>query len=96
VERSRTFLRRADAEDFANSVETDIARGHPSAGKVTLGEWADEWVSTIRHLKPKTQEGYEGIIKKHIVPRLGRRALSSVRPLDVRRFVSEMIDAGHH
>jgi integrase len=98
VERSRTFLRKADAEDFAKSVETDIARGQyldPAAGKVTVSEWAEDWFSTIRHLKPKTQEGYEGLLKKHIIPRLGRRSLASVRPLDVRRFVSEMIDAGY-
>jgi hypothetical protein len=38
VDRSRMFLRRADAEEFAASVETDSARGQyldPAAGKVT-------------------------------------------------------------
>ncbi len=42
-ERSKTFLRKIDAEEFARSVETDIRRGHyldPSAGKVTLESWA--------------------------------------------------------
>ena len=97
-ERSRTFLRKADAEDFARSVETDIDRGQyldPAKGKVAVAEWADEWFATIRHLKPKTQEGYEGILRKHILPRLGSRSLAAVRPIDVRRLISEMIDAGY-
>ncbi|MGH2808574.1 MAG: tyrosine-type recombinase/integrase [Actinomycetota bacterium] len=97
-ERSRTFHKKIDAEEFARSVETDISRGDyldPSAGKVTLGHWAEEWLATTRHLKPKTQEGYEGIIRKHILPKLGNRSLSSVRPIDIRRFISEMVDAGY-
>lgn len=97
VDRSRTFLRRVDAEAFAASVETDIARGQyldPAAGKVPLAEWADDWFKTIRHLKPKTQEGYEGLFRKHIRPRLGQRSLASIRPVDIRQLVSEMTDAG--
>lgn len=97
-ERSKTFLRKIDAEEFARSVETDIRRGDyldPAAGKVTLNEWADEWFGTIRHLKPKTREGYEGILRKHVLPRLGRRSLASVKPIDIRRFVSELVDAGY-
>ena len=85
VDRSRTFLRKVDAEAFAASVETDIARGQyldPAAGKVPLAEWADDWFKTIRHLKPKTQEGYEGLFRKHIRPRLGRRSLASIRPVE--------------
>ncbi len=45
-ERSKTFLRKIDAEEFARSVETDISRGaylDPAAGKVTLESWAEEW-----------------------------------------------------
>jgi Phage integrase, N-terminal SAM-like domain len=97
-ERSKTFLRKIDAEEFARSVETDIRRGDyldPAAGKVTLESWAEEWFGTIRHLKPKTREGYEGILRKHILPRLGRRSLASVKPIDIRRFVSELVDAGY-
>jgi integrase len=98
VERSRTFVRKVDAERFAASVETDKSRGQyidPAAGNVTLAEWSDNWIGTIRHLKPKTMEGYEGILRKHLLPNLGRRTLASVRPLDVRRFVSEMVDGGY-
>ena len=97
-QRSKTFVKKADAEAFANSVESDIDRGQyldPAAGKVTVAAWAEEWLATTRHLKPKTQEGYEGLLRKHIIPRLGARSLASVRPIDVRKFVSELVDAGY-
>jgi integrase len=97
MQRSKTFPTKAAAIEFANSVETDIARDRyldPAKGKVTVAEWADEWFATVRHLKPKTQEGYEGLLRKHIIPRLGKRSLAEVRPIDVRRLVSEMIDEG--
>ena len=61
IERARTFARKAEAERFAASIETDIARGeyvNPRAGRVPLREWATDWLQTTRHLKPKTREGY--------------------------------------
>ena len=98
VERSRSFETKQEALRFLQSVETDIARGQyldPAAGRATLEVWAEEWISTIRHLKPKTQEGYRSLLRKHILPRLGRRKLTSIKPLDVRGFISEMVDAGY-
>lgn len=98
MQRSRTFAKKVDAIAFANSVESDIDRGtylDPAKGKETVAEWAEEWFATIRHLKPKTQEGYQGLLRKHIVPRLGRRSLAEVRPIDIRRVISEMIDEGY-
>jgi integrase len=98
VERSRSFETKQEALRFLQSVETDIARGHyldPAAGRATLDAWAQEWFSTVRHLKPKTQEGYRSLLRKHILPRLGKRKLTSIKPLDVRRLVSEMVDTGY-
>lgn len=98
VERSQTFETKKEALRFLQSVETDIARGQyidPSAGKMTLEAWANEWFGTIRHLSPKTQQGYRTLLTKHIIPRLGRKRLTSIKPIDVRRFVSEMVDAGY-
>ena len=97
VQRAQLFEKKADAVAFANSVETDIKRDNyldPAKGKVKLADWAEEWFATTRHLRPKTREGYESLVRKHILPRLGSRSLADVRPIDVRRMVSEMIDEG--
>jgi integrase len=96
-DRSRTFERKADAESFANKVESDIDRDSyidPNKGKVTLDAWAEQWFATTRHLKPKTREGYESLLRKHVLPRLGRRPLARIAPIDVRTVISELIDSG--
>jgi hypothetical protein len=95
--RARTFDKKVDAERFAASVETDKARGDyvdPRAGRVTVTQWAVGWIATTTHLKPKTREGYESLLRRHILPRFGTKALSGVRPVDVRRFISDLSDQG--
>ena len=95
--RSRTFATKAKARSFAATVETDKARGEyidPQAGRVTFAEWAGEWMMTTKHLKPKTKEGYQSILRVHLMPAFGHKALASIRPGDVRRFISELSDRG--
>ena len=96
-DRSQTFARKSQAQDFANEVESDIRGGRyidPAKGKVTLSKWTERWLETTRHLKPKTREGYESLLRKHVLPRLGNRSLARIAPIDVRALISELIDAG--
>jgi integrase len=97
VMRARTFDKKIEAERFAASVETDKARGEyvdPRAGKVTVTQWSGDWIATTKHLKPKTREGYESLLRRHILPRFGTKALSAVRPVDVKRFIADLSDQG--
>ena len=57
-------------------------------------EWATGWLETTAHLKPKTRDGYASLLRHHIIPRFGSRSLSSIRPVGVQRFVSELTEAG--
>ena len=96
-QKARYFEKKADAVAFANSVETDINRDQyldPELGKETVANWAKEWFATISHLKPKTVENYESLLRAHIIPKLGKRSLISVKPIDIRRVVSEMAADG--
>ena len=64
VERSRSFTRRADAERFLAEVETDKVRGtwtNPALAQIRFDRWADQWLRTTTHLKPKTLVGYESM-----------------------------------
>jgi hypothetical protein len=65
-ERAKTFARKADADRFAASVETDKARGEwidPRLGKTTVAEWAEGWLGRLAHVQPKTRVGYESLLK---------------------------------
>ena len=62
-ERSKTFKKKNDADRFAASVETDMARGtwvSPDRGRQLFSEYAAIWMSTL-DCKPKTRAGYESI-----------------------------------
>jgi len=96
-ERSRTFARKVDAERFVATIETDVARGQyidPLLGKMFFGEFAREWLATTGHLKPKTREGYESILRTHLLPTFGGQPIAKVRPVEVGRFFSDLAAGG--
>lgn len=97
-DRSKTFRTRAEADAFADSVNTDINRGQfldPQLGKRPFDEWAAEWLEARRkEIAPKTFMGYEGLIGAHLEPFFGRTPLMKIRPLDVQKFLGEMTDKG--
>lgn len=67
--REKWFKRETDAKRFAATTEADQARGvyvDLRLGDVTLAEFANRWLSTTVHLKPKTREGYESLLRNHI------------------------------
>ena len=94
VERARTFDKRADAERFASSIETDILRGDyvdPRAGKVALEDWAKKWTAGLT-VKPKTKATYESLLRSRILPVFGNRRLSQLRRSDIQEWVASMLE----
>jgi hypothetical protein len=86
-ERSRTFERRVDAERFLASTETDVLRGgwvDPRLGKTTFGQWAEQWKSTVVHLKPKTVQGYESLLVCWLLPEFGNAPLAAITTVRVK------------
>jgi len=74
-DRSKTFRTKGEAEAFADSVETDIARGFyldPRLGKKTFGVWSDEWLEARRaEIKPTTYMSYRGLLDNTCCRRSG-------------------------
>lgn len=94
VERSKTFAKKGDAEDFAATIETEILRGDyidPRAGKVILEDWAAKWLTTIT-VKPKTKAQYEGSLRSRILPIFGKRQLAGIRRSDIQAWMAGMND----
>ena len=62
-QRKRSFKRKADAERYLTSVKSSMLQGayvDPSAGKVTVAEWASQWSTQLAHLKATTRQRYVG------------------------------------
>lgn len=65
---------------------------------MTVGQWFEHWMKLRRKppkpLKPQTWNGYQSHINNWIVPHLGKRQLSALRPAHVDALYDVMREAG--
>ncbi len=88
-ERSRSFARKLDAEQFLVGVESDKSRGlyvDPAAGRITLTEYAKQWQAAQVH-RASSVDTFDSHLRNHILPTLGRRPLASITRSEVQAFV---------
>ena len=64
------------------------------AGTLTLGGYLHYWLEDVRDtVRPTTFERYEQIVRKHIIPMLGRNKLKDVTPTHVRGLYKEKLES---
>jgi integrase len=85
AQRARTFDLERDAKAWRAHVERLEQLGqlaHLDAGKVTLGEFVEEWwiSHAVPNLAPSTREVYKRVWAKHAHPRLAARRLRDLTP----------------
>jgi integrase len=89
---------KAEAQAFAEAVETDIDRGtylDPRLGKKTFRDGSEEWLRARKSgIKPTTFMSYRNPLDVHLLPEFGQTAMSRIRPLDVQRVLARMAEAG--
>jgi hypothetical protein len=100
--RTRTFIRRKDADRLANTVEADKLRGRwvdPTAGRVTFRTFATSWVETRTtsrgRLAPRTVEMYRHQLRAYILPTFGDVELARITATAVRDWHPRLIATGH-
>ena len=96
-ERARTFNTKREAEQFLARQSADIQRGDyldPRLSRTTFREWADQWLATTVHLKPKTRVSYESILHARVLPEFGDARIAAIEQVDVRRFVARLAEGG--
>lgn len=92
-----TFATKADADRWLASMITDRAQGRwvdPRAGKVTLRDFADQWLEGKAELAPKTRELYEYLLSRLILPDLGDVELADLNAARVRAWRARLLRAG--
>ena len=62
----------------------------PRLGRITFGRWVEEYLAGARHKRPTTRARDEVVLRTHFLPALGRKPLTAITPLDVRRLVEAM------
>lgn len=93
----RTFATQTDAEVWLSLTEADIVRGSwfdPDAGRMPLGDYAKRWVVERPGLSPRTVTLYDGFVRLHIVPELGRYDLVDLTPARIRSWRKGLLDGG--
>jgi hypothetical protein len=96
-ERARTFRRKVDAEKFLIHVEAQKQRAEwidPELSATTFADFAAPWLSTRSHLKPKTFEGYESLLRVHILPTFGSTRLDRIDTMSIETWIAERRGTG--
>jgi integrase len=96
-QRGPTFARKAEADRFAASVETDMDRGtytDPARGRLTVGAWTQTWLASKVDLRPTSLVRLEGIVATHLVPAFGTVPLARLGHADVRAWVAHLGASG--
>ncbi|WP_405863154.1 site-specific integrase [Streptomyces sp. NBC_01515] len=65
----------------------------PARGVVPLRVWAQEWLER-RVIAESTRRNYEGFIRNHLVPRLGRKTLAALARHDFERLAKDVHASG--
>lgn len=79
TERSKSFTRKPDAENFRTKVAAELLRGtylDPDAGKMSLRKWSEYWLET-QTFDASTRESVEDRLG-HILAGLGERRLDQL------------------
>jgi integrase len=64
--------------------------------KTILAEYLKRWLKDYAwpYLAPRTAEGYESIIRQHLIPKLGNIILTQLKPEHLQKYYSEMLHSG--
>lgn len=86
-----------DAERRLAELLNQIDNGtYVPPSKMTVAEYLDRWLKEYAwaNLAPRTAEGYELIVRRHIIPTLGKIGLTALKPEHIQRYQSEKLSSG--
>jgi integrase len=89
--------KKKDAQDYLSKTLTAISTGtfiEPSP--MSVKDYLDKWLKGAAQprLRANTYREYEGLLDRYIIPVLGDKRLSDVRPLDVQSLYTSMSKQG--
>src|SRR3954453_426019 len=97
AQRSKVFGRKVDADRWLHDNESAKGTGSwvdPSAGKVTVGEWAERWYATTAVLKPTPRHDYRALLDHQVLPAFRMAPLAALDTLAVREWVAGLLAGG--
>ncbi len=86
-----------DAEKRLSELLSHIDNGsYIKPYKTTLAEFLERWLKDYAYanLAPRTAEGYETIIRQHLIPKLGSIPLIRIKPEHIQKYYAETLANG--
>ncbi|MGH2680680.1 MAG: N-terminal phage integrase SAM-like domain-containing protein [Actinomycetota bacterium] len=72
-----------------------IAESLTSAEELSVGDYLQQWLAHVAgRVRPKTLDGYRGLIRLYASPGLEKLRLVELKPLDVQGLYSELMGRG--
>src|SRR3954470_16277254 len=96
-EHARHFDLKVDAQLWLDSVTTAVHTGSyvdPRRMRLTVGEWAPQWLATRVDLKPTTRRGYEVALRSRILPEWGPVRFGDVTYHGIAEWVARLTGSG--
>lgn len=62
--------------------------------KVTVEQWANVWLSNLRG-NQETYSSYETKIRLHVIPAIGNKRLTELKPVMINQFYNRMMEKGY-
>ncbi len=65
-------------------------------GKTTVKDFLERWLDDYArpNLAPRTVEGYEAIVRQHLIPKLGNISLTQLKSEHVQKYYAELLACG--
>jgi integrase len=94
---SQSFASQKECRAWVRATVDQIDDGLSFTGaRLTLGEYLQTWLQSSKgSVRPKTWHQYEGIIRNHLAPHLGKTRLSELQPYMIQQTYAALREAGH-
>lgn len=92
VQRKKSFLRKADADDFEDDNNSKMRRGlyiDPKAGRVTFKQVAEDWMEAQTHNR-STRQAMELRLRLHVFPVIGKMPVAQIKPSNIQALTKQL------
>jgi hypothetical protein len=89
-EHTEAFDNKEEAKRYDAMMRADVARGKffdPNAGQVKVAAYAEQWLAGQIHLRPRSVELRESILRVHVLPAIGIMSIGDVRQHHIRALL---------
>jgi integrase len=88
--------KRQAQRECARLIAATDAGTYIEPSKIALETYLDTWLADVKsRVSPRTHERYAEFARKNIVPMLGNVSLKDLRPAQISRAYSELLESGH-